>query len=127
MRKFLIIFFAVVLTLVLTSCSREPIETKEVIEKTEVEKFAEKNKISVELTESLENVLVNMELTDDSKVGVFHYDLSHVYDWKQIEDWANGQRYSAWMDMEHIFYFYVTENEVVGVRDGHGNVFYTKE
>lgn len=107
-----------------SSAHEEPTEVKE---KTDVEKFADKNDISIELAESLENVLVGMELTDKSKVGVFHYDISDVYEWKQIEDWANGQRFSAYMDMEHVWYIYVTGNEVVGVRDGHGNVFYTKE
>lgn len=65
--------------------------------------------------------------TIKSRVGVFHYDLSDVYDWKQIEDWANGERYSAYMDMEHIWYIYVKDNVVVGVRDGHGNIFYLVE
>lgn len=96
-------------------------------EKTEAEKFAESNDVSVSLAESLESALVGMELTDKSRVGVFHYDLSHVYEWKQIEDWAYGQRYSAYMDMEHVWYIYVKDDVVVGVRDGHGNVFYSEE
>lgn len=93
-------------------------------EKTEAEEFAEENNVSVKLAESLETVLTGMELTDSSRVGIFHYDLSNVYNWKQIEDWADGKRYSAWMDMEHIWYIYVTDNTVVGVRDGHGNIYY---
>ncbi len=96
------------------------------VEKTEAEKFAEANGVSVELAESLETVLTGMELTDKSRVGVFHYDLSDVYDWEQVEDWAEGQRYSAWMAQEHIFYFYVKENAVVGVRDANGSVFYSE-
>lgn len=93
-------------------------------EPTQAEKFAESNDISVELAESLESVLTGMELTDKSRVGVFHYDLSNVYEWRQIEDWANGERYSAYMDMEHVWYIYVTDNTVVGIRDGNGNTYY---
>lgn len=103
----------------------EPTPTPEV-EKTEAEKFAEANDISVELAESLETVLTGMELTDKSRVGVFHYDLSDIYDWEQVEDWAEGQRYSAWMAQEHIFYFYVKEDTVVGVRNADGSVFYSE-
>lgn len=96
-------------------------------EKTEAEKFAESNDVSVSLAESLESVLADMELTDKSRVGVFHYNLSQVYEWKQIEDWADGQRYSAYMDMEHVWYIYVKNNIVVGIRDGNGNIFYSEE
>lgn len=102
-------------------------EPKQESEKTEAEKFAESKEISVELAESLESVLADMELTDKSKVGVFHYDLSDVYEWKQIDDWAYGERYSAFMDMEHVWYIYVKDDVVVGVRDGHGNIFYSEE
>lgn len=101
--------------------------TAEEKEATEAEKFSQKNKVSLELAESLESVLEGIELTDKSKVGVFHYDLTDIYEWKQIDDWAYGERYSGYMDMEHIFYFYVTDNTVVGVRDGHGNIFYTAD
>lgn len=87
----------------------------------------ENNGISVSLAESLESVLVGMELTDKSRVGIFHYDLSNVYEWKQIEDWANAQRYSAYMDLEHVWYIYVKDDVVVGVRDGNGNIFYSEE
>ena len=106
----------------------EPTEESQLkTEKTEAEKFAENNGISVSLAESLESVLVGMELTDKSRVGIFHYDLSNVYEWKQIEDWANGQRYSAYMDLEHVWYIYVKDDVVVGVRDGNGNIFYSEE
>lgn len=96
-------------------------------EKTEIERFSENNNISVELAESVETVLAEIELTDKSRVGVFHYDLSDISNWKQIEDWAEGQRYSAYMAQEHIFYFYVKDDIVVSVRDGQGNVFYSKD
>lgn len=106
------------------STQEKPTEVKE---KTDVEKFADKNDVSIELAESLENVLVGMKLTDTTRVGVFHYDITDVYEWRQVEDWANGERYSAYMAMEHVWYIYVTGDEVVGVRDGYGNVFYTAE
>lgn len=105
----------------------ESTQSQEPVEQTEAEKFAKKNNISVGLAESLESVLAGMELTDKSRVGVFHYDLSHVYDWTQIEDWAYGERYSAYMDMEHVWYIYVKDDTVVGVRDGSGNIFYSAE
>jgi hypothetical protein len=101
--------------------------TPQVEEQTEIEKFAENNDISVGLTESIETVLAGMELTDKSRIGVFHYELSDVYNWKQVEDWGEGQRYSAYMAQEHILYFYVKDDTVVGVRDGNGNVFYAEE
>lgn len=70
--------------------------TTEEKEATEAEKFSQKNKVSLELAESLESVLEGIELTDKSKVGVFHYDLTDIYEWKQIDDWAYGERYSGW-------------------------------
>lgn len=110
----------------ITQSSESENTATEDIEKTEAEKFAEENNTSVELAESLETVLTGMELTDSSKVGVFHYNLSHVYEWKQIDDWAEGERYSAYMDLEHVWYIYVKGDTVVGVRDGHGNIFYSE-
>lgn len=101
--------------------------TEEPQQQTEAEKFAENNGVSVSLAESLESVLVDIELTDKSRVGIFHYNLSNVYEWKQIEDWENGQRYSAYMDLEHVWYIYVKDDVVVGVRDGNGNIFYSEE
>ena len=99
-------------------------ETQEV--KSETEIFADENDISIQLAKSIKTVLKGMKLTDKSRVGVFHYTLSDVSSWEQIDDWAEGQRYSAYMAEEHIFYFYVKDDTVVGVRDGHGNVFYSE-
>lgn len=106
------------------SKTQEPVHTAEL---TEVELFAKNNGISVELAESLESVLLGMELTDSSRTGVFHYKLSDVYNFEQTDDWAEGERYKMWMDMEHIWYAYCKGDAVVGVRDGNGNVFYTAE
>lgn len=107
--------------------NKNPTTTPQVEEKTELERFAENNDMSVELAESIETVLAGIDLTDKSRVGVFHYGLSDISNWKQIEDWAEGQRYSAYMAQEHTFYFYVKDDTIVGVRDGHGNVFYTED
>lgn len=104
------------------STQEPPEETK-----TQAEQFAEDNDIPVALAESLETVLAGIDLTDKSRVGIFQYGLSDITNWKQIEDWAEGQRYSAYMAQEHVFYFYVKDDTVVGVRDSHVNVFYTAE
>lgn len=127
MRKIISILLAVTVFLSLGACSSPASESSETETKTETEKFAENNDVSVELAESLETVLAEIDLTDKSRVGVFQYGLSDVYNWKQIEDWAEGQRYSAWMAQEHTFYFYVKDDRIVGVRDGHDNVFYIEE
>lgn len=127
MRKTISIFLAVTMCFALAACSSSIDETSETETKTDTEKFAENNGVSVEFAESIETVLAGMELTDKSRVGVFHYELSDVYNWKQIEDWAEGQRYSAWMAQEHIFYFYVKDDRIVSVRDGNANVFYIEE
>jgi hypothetical protein len=96
-------------------------------EKSEAERFAEENDTSVHLAESLESVLDGMELTDKSRVGAFHYSLSDVYEWSKENDWAEGERYSAYMDMEHVWYIYVKDDTVVGIRDGNGNVYYSAD
>lgn len=127
MRKVISILLALTMCFALSACSSSTSKPSETETKTETERFAENNDVSVELTESIETVLAGMELTDKSRVGVFHYNLSDVYNWKQIEDWAEGQRYSAWMAQEHIFYFYVKDDTVVGVRDSRGNIFYLEE
>lgn len=105
-----------------SSVSSSQIETK-----TESEKFAEKNNISPKLAKSLEKVLSDMKLTDKSRVGVFHYTLSDVSDWKQTNDWAEGKRYSGYMAQEHIFYFYEKNDEIVGVRTSNNEVLYQKK
>lgn len=127
MRKIISIFLAVTMCFALAACSSSTNESSETETKTDTEKFAESNDVSVELAESIETVLTGMELTDKSRVGVFHYELSDVYNWRQIEDWAEGQRYSAWMAQEHIFYFYEKDDRIVSVRDGNANVFYIEE
>lgn len=95
--------------------------------KSAAEDFAEDNGISVELAESLESVLVGMELTDKSRVGVFHYDLSDVESFKQTNDWAGGKRYQVWMAQEHIWIIYENGDAVVGIKGSNGDTFYQAE
>lgn len=102
-------------------------EGEKVEKVSETEKFAKDNNISVALAEDLKRVLGEMELTDKSRVGAFHYELSDVYDWQRVEDWAEGRRYSGWMDMEHIFYYYVKDDRIVSVRTSEGDFLYQTE
>ena len=98
-----------------------------IVEKNETEKFAEKYDVSIGLAESIDEVLSGMKLTDKSRVGVFHYTISDVKSWKKLDDWAEGERYSGYMAEEHIWYFYIKDDLLVGVRDGNGNIYYTQE
>lgn len=87
--------------------------------KTKAEAFAEENGISVELAEDLEDVLSKTELDG----GVKH-NLSSVKGWKQIDNWANGERYGAQLDWKNVYFFYVKDNKIVGIRDDSGNYYY---
>lgn len=116
---FFVIFFI--------SIPSSPKQEEPAVVETEAEKFARRNDIPVELAESLEAVLADMKLTDKSRVGVFHYKLSEVDSWKQVEDWVEGERYYTYMGGEHIMYVYVKDNEVVGIRDSNGHPYYLKE
>lgn len=96
----------------------EPNETQslEVIEKTEAEKFAEDNDISVELAQSIEYVL-----------GEIDYSLSQAYNLEQTDDWAYGRRFKVWIDMEHICFFYCQGEEVVSLRSSNGDFVWQAE
>ena len=85
--------------------------TTEVKEKTEAEKFAEENDISVELAENIEQALSESEHS---------YSLSQVYNWEQIDDYAYGQRYTGWLNMEYVWVFYVKDNSVDSIRQQKG-------
>lgn len=88
------------------------------------EDFAAKYGITVELAQSLEDVLAGIELTDTSRVGVFHYDLSDVESFKQTNDWAEGDRYTMSMDGEHIWIAYSKDDIIVGIKGSNGDTFY---
>lgn len=91
-------------------------------------KFAKKRKISQALAQSVENALGATQ---------WQYGLDDVITWEQTEDWAQGQRYNAtvkqmhgegWLDAEkHYFTFYVTDDEVVSIREGLDYVYDTRE
>lgn len=91
------------------------------------EDFAKEYGISVELAESLENVLAGMELTDKSRVGVFHYGLSDVESFRQTNDWAEGHRYTMSMAGEHIWTAYSKDDVIVGIKGSNGDTFYQAE
>lgn len=89
-------------------------------------KFAKKRKISQALAQSVENALGATE---------WQYGLDDVITWEQTDDWAQGQRYNAavkqmhgegWFGAEsHDFTFYVTDDEVVSIREGLDYVYDT--
>lgn len=82
MRKLILVLCMVVMVFALVGCGqKEPIA-----EKTDAEKFAEKNSISVELAESIENALSQTDVPSS---------LNKLNDWEQIEDYAEGQRYTG--------------------------------
>ncbi len=86
-------------------------EVKEISE--EVKKFAEENGISVELAQSVQDVLLETDIPDS---------LNILNGWEQTEDYAYGQRYIAQsyslaQDKHFYVMFYVQDDEVVSVRD----------
>lgn len=79
----------------------------------EVKRFAEENGISVELAQSVQDVLLETDIPDS---------LNILNGWEQTEDYAYGQRYIAQsysLSQDKHFYvmFYVQDDEVVSVRD----------
>lgn len=109
MRKLILALCMVVMVFALVSCGqKEP-----VAEKTDAEKFAEENSISVELAESIENALSQTDVPSS---------LNKLNDWEQIEDYADGQRYTGWVystaqDKYYYMVFYVDGDTVEGIRD----------
>lgn len=86
-------------------------EVKEVSE--EVKKFAEEHGISVELAQSVQDVLLETDIPDSLNV---------LNGWEQTDDYAYGQRYIAQtyslaQDKHFYLMFYVQDDEVVSVRD----------
>lgn len=92
-------------------------ETETEREETAAEKFAKENDISVALAESIEYAL-----------GETGYTLASAYDMKQIDDWAEGQRYTIYVSQQYIWVFYVKDDEVQSIRQQKGLEFiYQKE
>lgn len=79
----------------------------------EAELFANDNNISTTLAESVEDALAQCEAPDS---------LKSLKDWKQIGDYADGQRYTAWSysNKNERYYdmtFYVKDDVVTSIRD----------
>ncbi len=116
MKQLITTVLAVMMILSLVGCSgREPAP-----ELTDAEKFAEENGISVELAQNIEYAL--------SQTGV-PPSLNKLNDWKQIEDYAFGQRYTGWFysnSQGRYYYmvFYVRGNEVESIRDQQNGLEY---
>jgi predicted small lipoprotein YifL len=109
MGKLILALCMVVMVFALVGCGqKEP-----VAEKTDAEKFAEENSISVELAESIENALSQTDVPSS---------LNKLNDWEQIEDYAEGQRYTGWIysNVQEKYYymvFYVSGDTVKSIRD----------
>lgn len=116
MRKLILALCMVVMVFALVGCGqKEP-----VAEKTDAEKFAEENSISVELAESIENALSQTDVPSS---------LNKLNDWKQIEDYAEGRRYTGWVystaqDKYYYMVFYVSGDTVEGIRDQNNGLEY---
>lgn len=116
MKKFVIMILSFVMILSLVGCGgKEPAP-----ELTDVEKFAEKNGISVELAQSIEDALSQTTVPPS---------LNKLNEWKQTEDYAEGQRYTGWVysnSQERYYYmvFYVQGDKVVSIRDQQNGLEY---
>lgn len=95
-----------------------PAESKEPTEevKTEVEKFAESNDITVELSTNMEIVLNEL-----------NYTLSQAYNFERTDDWAEGERYKVYLDMEHICFFYCKGDTILSLRASNGDFLWQAE
>lgn len=109
MRKLILALCMVVMVFALVGCGqKEP-----VAEKTDAEKFAQDNGISVELAQDIENALSQTDVPPS---------LNKLNEWKQIEDYAEGQRYTGWIysNVQEKYYymvFYVSGDTVESIRD----------
>lgn len=109
MKKLILALCMVVMVFALVGCGqKEP-----VAEKTDAEKFAEENSISVELAQDIENALLQTDVPPS---------LNKLNEWKQIEDYADGQRYTGWIysNVQEKYYymvFYVKDDTVESIRD----------
>ena len=93
------------------STTEPTVITDEPKEETAAEKFARINDIPVALAEDIEYALSQSEHS---------YTLNQVYQWEQIDDYAYGQRYTGYMDLEYVWVFYVRDNKVESIRQQKG-------
>lgn len=109
MKKLILALCMVVMVFALVGCGqKEP-----AVEKTDAEKFAEENGISVELAQSVEDALSQTDVPPS---------LNKLNDWKQIDDYSYGQRYTGWVysNVQEKYYymvFYAQDDVVVSIRD----------
>ena len=100
-----------------TESETSTVAESETKEETAAEVFARENDISVELAESIEYAL-----------GQTGYTLASAYEMKQIDDWAEGQRYTIYVSQQYVWVFYVKDDEVQSIRQQKGLEFiYQKE
>lgn len=112
--KQIITILLTLLLLSLTACgelSETSLETQSTEQESEAEKFAKANDISVALAENIEQALAE---------SVHSYSLSRIYEWKQIDDWSDGERYTGYMDMEYVWVFYVKGDSLESIKQQKG-------
>lgn len=109
MRKLILALCMVVMVFALVGCGQK----EKTPELTDAEKFAEENSISVELAQDIENALSQTDVPTS---------LNKLNEWKQIEDYTDGQRYTGWIysNVQEKYYymvFYVKDDTVESIRD----------
>lgn len=109
MKKLILTLCMVVMVFSLVGCGQK--EKKPGL--TDTEKFAQDNGISVELAQDIENALSQTDVPPS---------LNKLNEWKQIEDYTDGQRYTGWIysNVQEKYYymvFYVKDDTVESIRD----------
>lgn len=109
MKKLILALCMVVMVFALVGCGQK----EKTPELTDAEKFAEENSISVELAQDIENALSQTDVPTS---------LNKLNEWKQIEDYTDGQRYTGWIysNVQEKYYymvFYVKDDTVESIRD----------
>ena len=109
MRKLILALSMVVMVFSLVGCGQK----EKMPELTDAEKFAQDNGISVELAQDIENALSQTDVPPS---------LNKLNEWKRIEDYTDGQRYTGWIysNVQEKYYymvFYVKDDTVESIRD----------
>ena len=108
-KKLISALCVVMMVFTLVGCGQQ----EEVVELTDAEKFAQENGISVELAQDIENALSQTDVPPS---------LNILNEWKQIDDYAEGQRYTGniYSNAQNRYYymvFYVKDDKVESIRD----------
>ena len=109
MKKLISALCVVMMIFTLVGCGQQ----EEVVELTDEEKFAKENGITVELAQDIENALSQTDVPPS---------LNILNEWKQIDDYAEGQRYTGniYSNAQNRYYymvFYVKDDKVESIRD----------